>query len=307
MAFVRLLKKDLMKEPGFGASWWSLGVPTKPARSRGLAVPHREDLLAAARATRRWTATCCCLTRSRPGPDPARGRPGEAGTMGSVIAAGTSYATHGTPMIPVYVFSRCSAGSAPATRWRSATSSAAGSYWRDSGPDHADRRGAAAQRRPLGAARVGRPACAAYDAAWAFELAYIVKDALRRMFGFSAEHPHGEDIFYYLTVYNDIRSRPSPPTSPAARKRSSRASCGAFTGTAPRRRTGSRPVPPSPNPIPNGQGPVTSPPASRRTRRSSPLASRTPGPRAGRAGTADRRLGRGRRRLVGHVLDRAAP
>ena len=47
------------------------------------------------------------------------------------------------------------------------------------------------------------PACVSYDAAWGYELAYIVRDGLRRMYGSVREHPHGEDIFYYLTVYNE--------------------------------------------------------------------------------------------------------
>jgi pyruvate dehydrogenase E1 component len=55
------------------------------------------------------------------------------------------------------------------------------------------------------------PACVAYDAAWAYELAYIVRDALRRMFGSSPEHPQGEDIFYYLTVYNEPYQQPAEP------------------------------------------------------------------------------------------------
>jgi pyruvate dehydrogenase E1 component len=55
------------------------------------------------------------------------------------------------------------------------------------------------------------PACVAYDAAWAYELAYIVKDALRRMYGSSPEHPHGENIFYYLTVYNEPYVQPRQP------------------------------------------------------------------------------------------------
>jgi pyruvate dehydrogenase E1 component len=55
------------------------------------------------------------------------------------------------------------------------------------------------------------PACVAYDAAWAYELSYIVKDALRRMYGSSEEHRNGEDIFYYLTVYNEPYVQPAEP------------------------------------------------------------------------------------------------
>jgi pyruvate dehydrogenase E1 component len=55
------------------------------------------------------------------------------------------------------------------------------------------------------------PACVAYDPAWAFEVAVIVEDALRRMYGSTDEHPHGEDIFYYLTVYNEPYQQPAMP------------------------------------------------------------------------------------------------
>jgi pyruvate dehydrogenase E1 component len=56
------------------------------------------------------------------------------------------------------------------------------------------------------------PACVSYDPAWAFEIAHIVKDGLRRMYGSSPEHPHGEDVFYYLTVYNEPYLQPAEPT-----------------------------------------------------------------------------------------------
>jgi pyruvate dehydrogenase E1 component len=55
-------------------------------------------------------------------------------------------------------------------------------------------------------------ACVSYDCGWAFELAYVVKDALRRMYDSTAEHPDGESIFYYLTVYNEPYPQPPEPT-----------------------------------------------------------------------------------------------
>jgi pyruvate dehydrogenase E1 component len=57
------------------------------------------------------------------------------------------------------------------------------------------------------------PACVAYDPAYAFEIAYIVQDGLRRMYGSSPEHPHGEDVFYYLTVYNEPIQHPAEPAN----------------------------------------------------------------------------------------------
>jgi len=54
-------------------------------------------------------------------------------------------------------------------------------------------------------------ACVSYDCAWAFELAYVMRDALRRMYEATGEHPDGENIFYYLTVYNEPYPQPAEP------------------------------------------------------------------------------------------------
>src|SRR6202012_6063655 len=56
-------------------------------------------------------------------------------------------------------------------------------------------------------------ACVSYDCAWAFELSYVVRDALRRMYDASPEHPDGENIFYYLTVYNEPYPQPAEPSA----------------------------------------------------------------------------------------------
>ncbi|MEP6666301.1 MAG: pyruvate dehydrogenase (acetyl-transferring), homodimeric type, partial [Nocardioidaceae bacterium] len=47
------------------------------------------------------------------------------------------------------------------------------------------------------------PACVHYDPAFAYEISHIVQNGLQRMYGSTDEHPHGEDVFYYLTVYNE--------------------------------------------------------------------------------------------------------
>jgi len=54
-------------------------------------------------------------------------------------------------------------------------------------------------------------ACVSYDCGWAYELAVVVKDALRRMYDATPEHPDGENIFYYLTVYNEPYAQPPMP------------------------------------------------------------------------------------------------
>jgi pyruvate dehydrogenase E1 component len=50
-----------------------------------------------------------------------------------------------------------------------------------------------------------------YDPAYAYEIAHIVQNGLQRMYGATGEHPHGEDIIYYLTVYNEPISQPVEP------------------------------------------------------------------------------------------------
>jgi pyruvate dehydrogenase E1 component len=51
----------------------------------------------------------------------------------------------------------------------------------------------------------------AYDPAFGFEISHILRDGLRRMYGTSTEHPHGEDVFYYITVYNEPNQQPAEP------------------------------------------------------------------------------------------------
>jgi pyruvate dehydrogenase E1 component len=51
------------------------------------------------------------------------------------------------------------------------------------------------------------PAVQAYDPAFAYEIAAIIKDGLNRMYG-----PANEDVFYYLTLYNENYPMPPSPT-----------------------------------------------------------------------------------------------
>src|ERR1700742_4982906 len=58
------------------------------------------------------------------------------------------------------------------------------------------------------------PAVVAYDPAFAYEITHIVKDGLRRMYGpgsFAADNPAAENVFYYLTVYNEPITQPAEP------------------------------------------------------------------------------------------------
>ena len=137
----------------------------------------------------------------------------EAGAMGSAIAAGTSYSTHGEPMIPVYIFySMFGFQRTGDFMWSMGDQMGRGfligatagrTTLTGEGLQHAD------GHSPLLAAT--NPAAVHYDPAWAFEISHIVRAGLERMYGSTDEFPHGEDVFYYLTVYNEPIVQPAEP------------------------------------------------------------------------------------------------
>ncbi len=123
----------------------------------------------------------------------------EAGAMSSFIAAGTSYANHGVPMIPFFIFySMFGCQRIGDLIWAAADSRTRGfliggtagrTTLMGEGLQHQD------GHSQLLAATVPNLIC--YDPAFAYEIALIVQDGLRRMY------QEGESIFYYLTVGNE--------------------------------------------------------------------------------------------------------
>ncbi|MEU8783967.1 pyruvate dehydrogenase (acetyl-transferring), homodimeric type [Streptomyces sp. NPDC048637] len=132
----------------------------------------------------------------------------EAGCTASLIAAGSAYATHGEPLIPVYVFYSMFGFQRTGDQfWQMADQLARGfvlgatagrTTLTGEGLQHAD-----GHSQLLASTN---PACVAYDPAYGYEIAHIVKDGLRRMYG-----ENSEDIFYYLTVYNEPILHPAEP------------------------------------------------------------------------------------------------
>jgi pyruvate dehydrogenase E1 component len=137
----------------------------------------------------------------------------EAGSTASLIAAGTSYATHGQPMIPFYIFYSMFGFQRTGDQfWQFADqlgrgfvlgATAGRTTLTGEGLQHAD-------GHSLLIASTN-PAVVAYDPAYAYEIAYLVEAGLRRMYGSSPEHPHGEDVFYYFTIYNEPIPQPAEP------------------------------------------------------------------------------------------------
>jgi pyruvate dehydrogenase E1 component len=124
----------------------------------------------------------------------------EAGSMCSFIAAGSAYAIHGLPTIPFFIYySMFGFQRIGDLIWAAADSRARGFLL-----------GATAGRTTLNGEGLQHedghshvmastvPTVVAYDPAYAFELAAIIRDGIRRMYG---ERP--EDVLYYITLYND--------------------------------------------------------------------------------------------------------
>ena len=132
----------------------------------------------------------------------------EAGSMASFIAAGTSYATHGVPMIPFYIYySMFGLQRVGDLFWLAGDIRAKG-FLLGATAGRTTLNGEGLQHQDghslLHASTI--PTCLPYDPAFGFELAVIVADGLRRMY------VEGEDIFYYLSLYNENHAMPPMPT-----------------------------------------------------------------------------------------------
>ncbi len=212
MAFVRLLR-DLMKDPEVGRRI----VPIAPDEYRTFGM---DSMFPSAKIYNPAGQTYEAVDRklllaykeSEKGQLLHEGI-SEAGAMASAIAAGSAYSTHGEPMIPVYLFYSMFGFQRTADSiWAMADQLARGflvgatagrTTLTGEGLQHAD------GHSPLIAQT--NPAVVHYDPAYGYEIAHIVKDGMRRMYGTSDEHPHGEDVIYYMTVYNEPIVQPAEP------------------------------------------------------------------------------------------------
>ena len=131
----------------------------------------------------------------------------EAGSMCSWIAAGTSYANHGVAMMPFYIFysmfgwqrvaDLCWAAADMRTRGFLMGATAGRTTLNGEGLQHED------GHSHTFASVV--PNCRTYDPAFAYELVVLIQQGMKDMY---VEH---QDVFYYLTVYNENYQQPAMP------------------------------------------------------------------------------------------------
>jgi len=207
MAFVRLFK-DLMRDKNIGPRW----VPIIPDEARTFGM---DSLFPTAKIYSPHGQTYTPVDRelflsykeSTAGQILHEGI-NEVGSVGSFTAAGSAYATHGEPMIPVYIFYSMFGFQRTADGLWAAADQMARGFLLGATAGRTTLNGEGLQHEDGHSLLIAatNPAAVAYDPAFAFEIAHIVQDGLRRMYG---DKP--EDVFYYLTIYNEPISQPIEP------------------------------------------------------------------------------------------------
>ena len=131
----------------------------------------------------------------------------ETGAMSSFIAAGTSYATHGVPMVPFYIYYSMFGPQRVGDLFWLAGDIRAKGFLLGATSGRTTLNGEGLQHQDghslLHASTI--PTCLPYDPAFSYELAVIIADGLRRMY------VENEDVFYYLAVYNENHPMPAMP------------------------------------------------------------------------------------------------
>jgi pyruvate dehydrogenase E1 component len=207
MAFVRLLK-DVMRDKDFGARW----VPIIPDEARTFGMdslfptrkiysPHGQTYTAVDREL---------LLSYKEATDGQILHEGinEAGSTASFIAAGTSYATHDEPMIPLYIFYSMFGFQRTADELWAAADQMTRGFLLGATAGRTTLNGEGLQHEDGHSLLIAatNPAVVAYDPAFAFEIAHVVERGLHRMYG-----EHQENVFYYLTIYNEPILQPVEP------------------------------------------------------------------------------------------------
>jgi pyruvate dehydrogenase E1 component len=207
MAFVRMLK-DLMRDKGMGRRW----VPVIPDEARTFGMdslfptakiysPHGQNYTPVDREL------FLSYRESTNGQILHEGI-NEAGSVASFTAAATSYATHGEPIIPVYIFYSMFGFQRTADGIWAAADQMSRGFLLGATAGRTTLNGEGLQHEDGHSLLIAatNPAVVAYDPAFGYEIAHITEAAVNRMYG---EQP--EDLIYYLTVYNEPIFQPAEP------------------------------------------------------------------------------------------------
>ncbi len=209
MAFARLFK-DLLKDKDFGARF----VPIIPDEARTFGMdayfptqkiynPHGQNYISVDREL---------LLAYKESPQGQILLPGinEAGAVAQLLAAGTSYATHGQPLVPVYVFYSMFGFQRTGDQFWAAGDQMARGFIIGATAGRTTLTGEGLQHGDGHSHMISatNPAVVSYDPAFGYEIAHIVESGLERMYGGSHSDPN---VMYYLTVYNEPIVQPAEP------------------------------------------------------------------------------------------------
>ena len=131
----------------------------------------------------------------------------EAGSTASWLAAATSYATRGVPLVPFYIYySMFGWQRVGDLLWAAADARARG-FLIGATAGRTTLQGEGLQHQDGHSLVLSSvvPVCRAYDPAFAYEMGVIIEDGIQRMYGDS------EDVYYYLTAYNENYVQPPKP------------------------------------------------------------------------------------------------
>jgi pyruvate dehydrogenase E1 component len=132
----------------------------------------------------------------------------EAGSVASFTAVGSSYSTHDEPMIPIYIFYSMFGFQRTGDSFWAASDQLVRGFVLGATAGRTTLNGEGLQHEDGHSLLLAstNPAVISYDPAFGYELGHIVKDGLRRMYG-----ENSENIYYYLTVYNEPYQQPAEP------------------------------------------------------------------------------------------------
>jgi len=212
MAFVRMLSK-LLRDPALGPRV----VPIVPdeARTFGMEALFRQVGIYSAVGQLYEPVDSASLLYYKEATDGQILEEGiaEAGAMSSFIAAGTSHSTYGVATLPFFIYySMFGFQRVGDLVWAGADARMRGFLL-----------GATAGRTTLAGEGLQHqdghshllfsvvPTCLAYDPAFAYEIAVIIREGIRRM------HEQDEDVFYYLTLGNEAYPHPRLPADEKVR------------------------------------------------------------------------------------------
>ncbi|MBN8279795.1 MAG: pyruvate dehydrogenase (acetyl-transferring), homodimeric type [Gammaproteobacteria bacterium] len=210
MAFVRMLGK-LMDHPELGR--YVVPIVPDEARTFGMEALFRKAGIYSSEGQKYRPVDSSTLMPYREATDGQILQEGicEAGAMASFLAAGTAYAVHGVPTIPFYVFYSIFGFQRVGDMIWSCGDMLSRGFLLGGTSGRTTLNGEGLQHQD-GHSQVMAstvPSLLSYDPAFAYELAVIVREGIRRMY------ERQENVFYYVTIHNENYAMPPMGEAPA--------------------------------------------------------------------------------------------